>query len=215
MGQMIGGKFMTLVSKMADSVILSVLWVIGCLPVFTIGTSTTALYYTVHKTLVRNRGYIWQTYWSFWKDNFKKTTLAWLIQLALLLLFAVDIVIMRAVAEQAVVFQIMLYMFYVLIAFLIVWFYYTIAYQARFENSLKQDLKNAATIAFLNLPWSLLVLVIVGATVLAVMLVPIMIFLLPTVQILLYDVILERIFRKYMKPEDLEHELENDMLDKE
>jgi uncharacterized membrane protein YesL len=215
MGQMIGGKFMTLVSKMADTVILSVLWVIGCLPVFTIGTSTTALYYTVHKTLVRNRGYIWQTYWSFWKENFKKTTLAWLIQLALLLLFAVDIVIMRSVAEQAVVFQIMLYMFYVLIAFLIVWFYYTIAYQARFENTLKQDLKNAAIIAFLNLPWSLLVLVILGATVFAVMLVPIMIFLLPAVQILLYDVILERIFRKYMKPEDLEHELENDMLDKD
>jgi uncharacterized membrane protein YesL len=215
MGQMIGGKFMTLVSKMADSVILSVLWVISCLPVFTIGTSTTALYYTVHKTLVRNRGYIWQTYWSFWKENFKKTTLAWLVQLALLLLFAVDIAIMRSVAEQAVVFQIMLYMFYVLIAFLIVWFYYTIAYQARFENSLKQDLKNAATIAFLNLPWSLLVLVIFGATVFAVMVVPIMIFLFPTVQILLYDVILERIFRKYMKPEDLEHELENDMLDKD
>jgi uncharacterized membrane protein YesL len=127
----------------------------------------------------------------------------------------VDTAIMRSVAEQAVVFQIMLYMFYVLIAFLIVWFYYTIAYQARFENSLKQDLKNAATIAFLNLPWSLLVLVILGATVFAVMLVPIMIFLLPTVQILLYDVILERIFRKYMKPEDLEHELENDMLDKD
>jgi uncharacterized membrane protein YesL len=215
MGQMIGGKFMTLVSKMADSVILSVLWVISCLPVFTIGTSTTALYYTVHKTLVRNRGYIWQTYWSFWKENFKKTTLAWLVQLALLLLFAVDIAIMRSVAEQAVVFQIMLYMFYVLIAFLIVWFYYTIAYQARFENSLKQDLKNAATIAFLNLPWSLLVLVIFGATVFAVMVIPIMIFLFPTVQILLYDVILERIFRKYMKPEDLEHELENDMLDKD
>jgi uncharacterized membrane protein YesL len=215
MGQMIGGKFMTLVSKMADSVILSVLWVIGCLPVFTIGTSTTALYYTVHKTLVRNRGYIWQTYWSFWKENFKKTTLAWLVQLALLLLFAVDIIIMRSVAEQAVVFQIMLYMFYVLIAFLIVWFYYTIAYQARFENTLKQDLKNAAIIAFLNLPWSLLVLVIFGVTVFAIMLVPIMIFLLPAVQILLYDVILERIFRKYMKPEDLEHELENDMLDKD
>jgi uncharacterized membrane protein YesL len=122
---------------------------------------------------------------------------------------------MRSVAEQAVVFQIMLYMFYVLIAFLIVWFYYTIAYQARFENTLKQDLKNAATIAFLNLPWSLLVLVIFGVMAFAVLVVPIMIFLLPTVQILLYDVILERIFRKYMKPEDLEHELENDMLDKE
>jgi uncharacterized membrane protein YesL len=215
MGQMIGGKFMTLVSKMADTVILSVLWVIGCLPVITIGTSTTALYYTVHKTLVRNRGYIWQTYWSFWKDNFRKTALAWLVQLALILLFAVDITIMRSVAEQAAVFQIMLYMFYVLIAFLIVWFYYIIAYQARFENTLKQDLKNAATIAFLNLPWSLLVLVIFGVMAFAVMVVPIMIFLLPTVQILLYDVILERIFRKYMKPEDLEHELENDMLDKE
>jgi hypothetical protein len=47
----------------------------------------------------------------------------------------------------------------------------------------------------------------------AVMVIPILIFLLPAVQILLYDVILERIFRKYMKPEELELELQNDRMD--
>jgi uncharacterized membrane protein YesL len=215
MGHLYGGKFMTLVSKLADTVILSVLWVVGCLPVFTIGTSTTALYYTVHKTLVRNRGYIWQTYWSSWKENFKQATLAWLVQLALCLLFVVDITIMRSVAEQADGFKVLLYIFYGLMALLTVWFYYTIAYQARFENTLKHNLKNAGTIAFLNLPWSLLILVIFGAVAFAVMAVPILVFLLPAVQILLYDVILERIFRKYMKPEELERELENERMDME
>jgi uncharacterized membrane protein YesL len=100
-------------------------------------------------------------------------------------------------------------------ALLTVWFYYTIAYQARFENTLKHNLKNAGTIAFLNLPWSLLILVIFGAVAFAVMAVPILVFLLPAVQILLYDVILERIFRKYMKPEELERELENERMDME
>jgi hypothetical protein len=57
--------------------------------------------------------------------------------------------------------------------------------------------------------------VIFGAVAFAVMAVPILVFLLPAVQILLYDVILERIFRKYMKPEELERELENERMDME
>jgi uncharacterized membrane protein YesL len=213
MGHFYGGKFMTLISKLADTVILSTLWAISCIPIFTIGTSTTALYYTVHKTLVRNRGYIWQTYWKAWRDNFKRATLAWLIQLAFVLLFTVDITIMRSVAEQATGFQVLLYIFYVLMAMMAVWFYYAVAYQARFENSLKNCLKNSGVIAFLNFPWSLLILVIFGLCAFAVMVIPILIFLLPAVQILLYDVILERIFRKYMKPEELELELQNDRMD--
>jgi uncharacterized membrane protein YesL len=215
MGLDFGNRIVTFLSKMADSVILAALWVISSLPVFTIGASTTALYYTVHKALVRNHGYIWRTYWDAWKDNFKQATAAWLVQLVVLIIFALDIVIMRSVADQASGYKVLLYMFYVLMAALIVWIYYTIGYQARFENTLKNSLKNAGTIAFLNLPWSLLILVIFVLVVLVVSMIPILLFLLPTVQIILYDVILERIFRKYMKPEELEHELENDRLDKE
>jgi membrane protein implicated in regulation of membrane protease activity len=58
-----------------------------------------------------------------------------------------------------------------------------------------------------------LILLIFAVVLVLLWLVPFLIFLLPAVQFQLYDVILERIFRKYMKPEDLEQELENDRID--
>ena len=36
-------KFTLVLHKFADVIIASVLWIIGCLPILTIGTSTTAL----------------------------------------------------------------------------------------------------------------------------------------------------------------------------
>jgi uncharacterized membrane protein YesL len=101
----------------------------------------------------------------------------------------------------------------VLLALLAVWFFYTVAYQARFENTVKNNLKNSAVIAFLHPLWSLLILLIFAVVLVLLWLVPFLIFLLPAVQFMIYDVILERIFRKYMKPEDLEQELENDRID--
>jgi uncharacterized membrane protein YesL len=202
-----------IVNGVCDTVILSVMWVIACLPVFTVGAATTAMYYTVHKTLVRDRGYLLKTFWGAFRDNFKRATPAWLVQLVCLVVFTLDARIMGAIAESGAVFQLMQYIFYVLLALLSVWFFYTVAYQARFENTLKNNLKNAGVIAFLNPLWSLLILLIFAVVLVLLWLVPFLVFLLPAVQFMLYDVILERIFRKYMKPEDLEQELENDRVD--
>lgn len=211
----IGNKVFTVLSKMVDAAILSIIWIVCSLPVFTIGASSTALYYAVHKSLARSRGYLWRSFWDGFKSNFKQATLSWLIQLVIMVVFALDIMIMRSVADQSSVYALLMYIFYVLMALMIVWFYYTIAYQARFENTLRNSLKNAGAIAFLNLPWSLLIFLIFVLTVFVIILIPIFIFFLPAVQFLIYDVILERIFRKYMKPEDLEQELENDLIDRE
>ena len=45
-------------------------------------------------------------------------------------------------------------------------------------------------------------------------LIPIFVFLMPACIVLIFDLILERIFRMYMSPEDLANEKEKDMLDK-
>ena len=44
-----------MLGKLVDCVWVSILWVICCIPVFTIGASTTALYYTVHKSIRGDR----------------------------------------------------------------------------------------------------------------------------------------------------------------
>ena len=59
----------------------------------------------------------------------------------------------------------------------------------------------------------LLILLLFLISAVIVYLIPVMIFFVPAVTTLLYDVILERIFRKYMTEEDLAAERESDMID--
>ena len=202
-----------MLSKMVDTVILSALWVIFSMPIFTMGAASTALYYTVHKTLRRNRGYIYSNFWNSFKENFKQSTIVWLILLAIYAIFGADLYLTWQFLKAGMQWGVMFYLFLVLILMTIVWTIYIVAYSARFENTKKATMKNAAAIAVVNLGWSFLILFLFLLGALLIGLIPIMIFLLPAVITLLYDIILERIFRKYMTEEDLAAERESDRID--
>lgn len=73
------GGFTRLTGKIFDLLLLSLLWVIGCLPVITIGTSTAALYRAVVKSVKQNDGYGWKVFLRAYRENFKKTVLMWFI----------------------------------------------------------------------------------------------------------------------------------------
>lgn len=202
-----------MLGKMVDTVILSALWVIFSIPVFTMGAASTALYYTVHKTLRRNRGYIYSNFWSSFKSNFKQSTLMWLILMAVYAIFGVDLYLTWQFLQAGMQWGVMFYLFLVLILMTVVWTIYIVAYSARFENTKKTTMKNAAAIAVVNLGWSFLILLLFLISAVIFFLIPVLIFLVPAVTALLYDVILERIFRRYMTEEDLAAERESDMID--
>lgn len=48
--------FFRFMNQAGNVIIASLLWLVGCLPVVTIGTSTIALYYTTVKSVRRGRG---------------------------------------------------------------------------------------------------------------------------------------------------------------
>lgn len=69
-------------NRIADMVILSFLWCVFSLPVITIGASTAALYHTVIKVIRQDRGYVFQTFISSFKQNLKSTLLPALLFIA-------------------------------------------------------------------------------------------------------------------------------------
>lgn len=207
--------FFTGLAKLLDTMLLSIVWFVCCIPIFTIGAASTAMYYATHKSLRRNRGYLFTSYWQSFKSNFLQATFSWLIQLFILVVIGIDMYLLNYLNGQGSSLGLLFYVFVVMLALMIVWIQYTFAYQARFENTLKNTLKNAGLIAFGNLPWSLLVLVLFVVSAYIIYLLPILLFFVPAALYLLYDLILERVFRKYMSPEDLAKEQENDMLDRE
>ena len=58
----------------------------------------------------------------------------------------------------------------------------------------------------MNLPWSILALALLAVGTLIVFISPITVTFIPTVVMYLYDILLEKIYRKYMTKEDLEKE---------
>lgn len=202
--------FFRVVNKIVDGFWASILWLVFSLPIVTCGAATTAFYYTVHKSLRGNRGYVWRSFWSSFRSNFKQTTKIWLILLVIFAFLFADHRIMFAFLEQGSRLGVLYYFFYFLMFFWAVWCVYIFAYSARFENGLKETMKNAGIIALLNLPWSVVVLVLLLAGSLLVWLSPISVTFMPAVLVYLYDMFLEKIFRKYMTEEDLKKEEELD-----
>ena len=77
--------------KVTDMFLLTCIWVVFSLPVITIGASTTALFYCAMTLATNKEGYLWQDFIRTFKENFKKSTIAWLLMLALGVFFAADL----------------------------------------------------------------------------------------------------------------------------
>lgn len=201
--------------KMVDCMVVSFLWFLFSLPIFTIGASTTALYYTVHKSIRRSRGYIYSGFWHAFKTNFKQSTIMWLIMMVIYGVLYFDAYVMNAFLMNGETIGYLFYLFLILFVLVLVWSFYVFAYTARFENTKLAIFKNCAVIGLVNFPSSLLVLVTVVVSAFLIYLIPILLFLVPACSFISLDLILERVFRKYMSPEDLAAEEESDKLDRD
>ena len=206
-------KFFRTLGKLVDCFCLSVLWIVVSLPVFTIGASTTALYQTAYKVIRRGEGYLWRTFWDSFKSNFKQTTKIWIIMLAIFIIIVVDCLMTRVYLKQGVTIGLFYYFFLIMGLFEYVWMVFTFGCCARFELGMKDAMKNGILLAVAKLPWSFLIIGILMVVLIAVQYLPFLVFLFPTMVALTHTFILEPIFRKIMRPEDLEKVLENDIED--
>lgn len=204
-------KFFQGFGKIIDCICLSFLWFLLCIPVITAGASTTAMYYTVNKVIRNNRSYMWTEYWHAFKTNFKQSTIVWLILLLAYIIMGIDCNIMYQFAQAGVSYGSLYIVFIVLMAFTAMWAIYLFPYIARFENTVKAILKNSALIAIANLWKTLLLFLIFAAALFVIYLFPPALFFMPVVYTLLSNLILEKVFRKYMKEEDVEAEKERNM----
>ena len=84
-------KFWAFVAKLADVFLLSLLWVITSLPLVTIGAATAALYdYMIHQ-VNDTESTVWHGYFTAFRAHFKKATLLWLLEAAVLAFIGTDL----------------------------------------------------------------------------------------------------------------------------
>ena len=205
MGRFFNSRFFDSLTKVTDMLIIGFYFMICSLPVFTIGASLTALYYGIHKCVFKGRGYTFDFFRSF-RDNFKQSTLSWLIFMVLFGILSGDIYITKNVISRESPFAGMFIFFTVLLVLTILWAIYHFAYIARFANGFRESFKVSGIFMILNIGWSL---AIVGVLILLGLLAyrfPIFLIFLPGMIASAIHPILERVFRKYMSAEDLAKE---------
>lgn len=161
---------MRFLSRMADLMILNLVIVVCCLPIITIGASITAMHYVMLKIARGEDGYIVKDFFKSFKLNFKQSTVIWLIMLLLIAVFAGDYLILNyggiefpkgmgmALAVVAVlVFIVSTYIFPVL---------------ARFDNSIKNTIKNGCMMSIIAAPKAVLMAILTVSPVILAILVP-------------------------------------------
>ena len=127
--------------KIGDLLCLSVLWLVFSLPIFTIGASSAALYAAVYHCLRRKEAGIWKHFWKAFRENFKRSTLAWLIELAVLAVFSLDAAVFRAIRLSGGAMGKLYWAALLLEAVALTWTAYVAAYAARFNGTVRDVLR--------------------------------------------------------------------------
>lgn len=189
--------------KLTDFIILNVLWVVGCLPVITIGTSTAAMHRCVMQYQIHGDIVIFKEFWKAYRQNFKQATGLFLIEVVAVCVLLVDIRIVWSMeTKTGVLNAIWVAMLFVL---LIPALSVLLPLQAQFDNGFFATLKKAWLMAVLHLPAALLVTAINGIPMLLAVFMP-QIFLRSLVLWFLFgrvflaclgDFILLRVFQKH------------------
>lgn len=66
------GPVIGFLDKVGQLILLGICWFLGCVPLITIGTSSTALYYAVIKSIRREQGDAIREFWKSYKANLKR-----------------------------------------------------------------------------------------------------------------------------------------------
>lgn len=154
---------MRFLTKIADLMVLNILFCVTSIPLITIGASWTALYSVTLKMVRDEEGSVSRSYFRSFRQNFRQATLLWLGVLVVLALLVLDIRVLNGMSEGTA--PGLLRVGVEILALLgIMVLQYLFPSLARFEASLADTLKNACMMALAHLPkTALMTAAVVGA----------------------------------------------------
>ena len=203
-------KAILFLNKVADLMLLNLVWLVGCLGIITIGTSTTALYKCLFLMSTGNLAYPFRSFWSYFRNEWKQSTLLWVPMLVTLVFLSVDFyAIFLAKLFKGITWKIC---FFIVLCVVVPMMLYVFPLQAKFQNSQRQTLKNACLLAIIHFPKSLVIAIVTFAPLFLWLLVPdvffhtlvLVLFLGRSVPAYWSCHLFKTIFERYMAPEELE-----------
>ena len=142
-------------SLLADIMILTLQWLIACVPVVTIGASTTALYSCIMKLQKGDGVRLFRDFWTAFKSNFAQATGLWAVLILLLATAGADIyLVFFTDFDPGPIGKVLMLMLVFVILMISA---YVFPLQAFFVNPVGRTLKNACLLAVMYLPVSVVI----------------------------------------------------------
>lgn len=192
--------FWQFMSKVGDIILLNILWLVCCIPIITIGPSTTALYYVMLKRVRDEEGNVTQQFFRSFKQNFKQGTIIGLIMTVCGLLFGFDIMFYRD--AQGEISTVLWWLSMVMFILYLMVLTYIFPMLAKFENTIKNYFIFSVYLSIRHFGQTVLMILILAAMVLVMFYIyPPLILLFMGVTAYLDSKMLVKIFDRYI-PED-------------
>lgn len=154
-------QIMQILSRFCDIVILNLVFLLTCIPIFTIGAANTALYDVVFRMDTDREGKLLPTYFHSFRENFRQSTILWLALLLFGVATYVNMTRFSVLGEHSYLLGYGLFIVSMLVLVLEVFlFSYSFPLLSRFRNSTRQTAINALLLAIGNLPRTVVVAVI-------------------------------------------------------
>lgn len=153
------GWFARIFGTIGDIIVVNILFIICSIPIFTMGASMSAMYYTLlKKQRTGETGGIIKLFFRGFKDNFKKSTIAWLLFLLIAFVFSLDFNLFGKGGPQEN--KLMYYtsvIFFILICFIAIYLFPVIS---AFENTLKNLILQSIYMAAKNFIFTIIIMIL-------------------------------------------------------
>lgn len=133
--------------KVADLIVINLLFILCSLPIVTIGASATAMHYTLRRWR-EGQGSIAKDFFKSFRMNFRQATILWLVFLLLGAVLALNFWMVSSWTGP--MYRTAMVMLIVFGAVLLAWVGVVFPFLARFDNSTFQIGKNALLIAMIS-----------------------------------------------------------------
>lgn len=154
-----GGGFYHYTEKAFDIIWLSILWILGCLPIITAGASFSALYAASSRSIRGNIGSVMGEYWKSFKRELKQSILVWLIYGGAVTLLLLNMgIIWNTMDGLFRLFMIMLYG--VILILVLAAFCYVFPALSRFQMPVSWFVKLSFYMTFRHLPTTIVMVLL-------------------------------------------------------
>ncbi|MDO4188292.1 MAG: YesL family protein [Lachnospiraceae bacterium] len=207
----IDGPFIVGLTKVADVFILNLLFILCSIPIITIGPAMTAMYYVTLKMVKDEDCYIVRGFFKSFKQNLRQGIVIWVIMAIVGAIMYFDSKFMNGYYSDIVaISDNSAKVMGILVLAALVLYLFTISYVfpvlARFDNSIKNTIKNALIMSIRHLPSTIAIVLINVLPLLLVYAVPrafILLFVIFGISAYCNSSFFVKIFKNYMPEETI------------